>query len=45
MTKPLIKQVWKNKHNNQKCVTIPKKSDIEEDDYVSIKKVEVEDGE
>ena len=39
--KPIIKKVWKNKHNNQKCVTIPQKSDIEEDDYVSIKKVEV----
>jgi len=40
----MIKKVWKNTNNNQKLVTIPKNSDIEAGDYVSIKKVE-KDGE
>ena len=35
----IIKQVWINKSNNQKCVTIPKGSEIKEGDYVSIEKV------
>ncbi len=42
MTKQLIKQVYKNRGNKQKLVTIPKKSEIEEGDYVSIKKVKDE---
>ena len=40
MNKKLIKQVWMNKHNKQKLVTIPKSSEIEEGDYVSIEKVD-----
>ena len=39
----IIKKVWVNKSNQQKLVTIPKDSDIQEGDYVEIKKV-VEDG-
>ena len=38
MTKTIMK-VWKNKYNNQKLVTIPKESGIEEGDYVEIKKM------
>ncbi len=38
--KRIIKKVWKNKSNNQKLVTIPKDSEIEEGDFVEIKKVE-----
>jgi hypothetical protein len=41
--KDIIQKVWKNKGANQKLVTIPKDCDIEEGDYVSIKKV-VQDG-
>ncbi len=36
----IIVKVWKNKLNNQKLITIPASSDIEEGDYVVIKKVE-----
>lgn len=36
----IIRKVWKNQANNQKLVTIPKDKDIEEGDYVKIKKVE-----
>lgn len=38
--KKIIKRVWKNKQNNQKLVTIPKESSIEDGDYVEIRKVE-----
>ena len=44
MGEALIKKVWRNKGNNQKLVTIPQDSEIEDGDYVSIKKVEGEDG-
>ena len=30
--------VWKNKSNDQLCVTIPKNSEMQEGDYVEIKK-------
>lgn len=36
----IIVKVWKNKLNNQKLITIPASSNIEEGDYVLIKKVE-----
>ena len=36
----IIVKVWKNKGNNQKLVTIPKGSEIEEGEYVEIKRVE-----
>lgn len=39
MDEIIINKVWKNKSNNQKLVTIPKKSNIEEGEYVEIKKV------
>ena len=39
MDKKIIKQVYENKKSKQKLVTIPKKSDIEEGDYVEVKKV------
>lgn len=38
---PIICKVWKAKKANQKLVTIPKKSSIKENDYVSIIKIEV----
>ena len=38
----IIQKVWKNKGNNQKLVTIPKDSEIEEGDYVKIKKVNID---
>lgn len=38
--KQFIKQVWQNRTNKQKCVTIPKGSDIEPGDYVLLRKVE-----
>lgn len=38
-TKKIIRKVWKNKSNNQKLITIPKNSNIEEGDYVEVKKV------
>ena len=34
------RKVWKNKGNNQKLVTIPKDSDVEEGDSVWIEKIE-----
>lgn len=34
--KKIIQKVWKNKGANQKLVTIPKDSDIEEGDYVEV---------
>lgn len=37
--KRIIRKVWKNKNTNQKIITIPKDSDIQEGDYVEIKKV------
>jgi len=37
--KRVIQKVWKNKKNNQKLVTIPKDSEINEGDYVEIRKV------
>lgn len=37
--KRVIMKVWKNRIKNQKLVTIPKDCDIEEGDYVEIKKV------
>lgn len=42
--KDIINKVWKNKFTNQKAVTIPKESDIEAGDYVSIKKVVLDNG-
>lgn len=44
MGEVIIRQVWKNNKNNQKLVSIPNKCEIKEGDYVSIKKVKVEDG-
>ena len=41
----IIKQVYFHSKAKQKLVTIPKDSDIQAGDYVSIKKVEVEDNE
>ena len=35
----IIMKVWKNKAIDQKLVTIPKDCNIEEGDYVEIKKV------
>ena len=40
MEQKIIKKVWLNKHTNQKFVTIPKDSDIQEGDYVRIERVE-----
>ena len=37
--KKIIVKVWLNKKNNQKLVTIPKNCDIQEGDYIEIKKV------
>lgn len=37
--KKVIMKVWKNKARDQKLITIPKDSDIQEGDYVEIKKV------
>lgn len=34
--KKIIRRVWKNKGNNQKLVTIPKDSNIEDGDYVEV---------
>lgn len=42
MVKNLIRKVWKNKGNNQKLITIPKDSPIEEGDYVKIISIEKE---
>lgn len=37
--KKIIMKVWKNKIINQKLITIPKDCDIQEGDYVEIKKI------
>ena len=37
--KKIIMKVWKNRIGNQKLVTIPKDCDIDEGDYVEIKKI------
>ena len=37
--KRIIRRVWKNKQIDQKLITIPKDCDIDEGDYVEIKKV------
>lgn len=34
--KRIIQKVWKNKKINQKLITIPKNSDIDEGDYVEV---------
>ena len=41
--KPFISKVWQNKSSKQKLVSIPKSSEINDGDYVLIKKVELED--
>lgn len=38
---PIICKVWKAKKANQKLITIPAKSNIQEKDYVSVIKIEV----
>jgi hypothetical protein len=38
--KKIIMKVWKNRILGQKLITIPKSSDIEEGDYVEIKKIQ-----
>ena len=40
-----IGQVWENKHNGQKLLTIPLKIDIKPGDFVSVKKVEAQQNE
>ncbi len=42
--KNIIQKVWKNKGANQKLVTIPKDSDIEEGDYVQVIKQNFNEG-
>lgn len=37
--KKIIMKVWKNKFNKQKLVTIPKDCEINEGDYVEIKRI------
>lgn len=37
--KKIVMKVWKNKFNKQKLVTIPKDCNIQEGDYVEIKKI------
>jgi len=37
--KKIIMKVWKNKIKNQKLITIPKDCDIQEGDYVEVKKI------
>ena len=37
--KRIIMKVWKNKAKNQKLITIPKDCDIQDGDYVEIKKI------
>jgi hypothetical protein len=37
--KKIVMKVWKNKTINQKLITIPKDCNIEEGDYVEIKKI------
>ena len=41
--KQLILKVQKNKANRQKYINIPKNEDLEEGDYVLLKKIEDED--
>ena len=41
--KPIIMKVWKNRIGNQKLITIPADSDINEGDYVLVKKIILED--
>ena len=40
MTAKIIMKVWKNKLQNQKLLTVPKDCDIQEGDYVELKKIE-----
>ena len=35
----IIMKVWKNKTKNQKLITIPKDCDIQEGDYVEVRKI------
>lgn len=37
----IIRKVWKNSQTEQKLITIPKDSDIQEGDYVQVIKVRV----
>lgn len=37
--KKIIQIVWKNKYNGQKMITIPKDCDIQEGEYVEVKRV------
>ena len=37
--KKIIMKFWKNKAKNQKLITIPKDCDIQEGDYVEVKKI------
>ena len=39
--KKIIMKVWKRKTPPQKLVTVPKDCEIEEGDYVEIKKIEI----
>lgn len=38
-TKRIIVKVWKAKKKNQKLITIPKDCNINEGDYVEVKKI------
>jgi len=40
----IIKKVCENISNGQLFVTIPRKSNIKKDDFVSIKKIEIKNG-
>ena len=40
----IIKRVYENKETKQKLVTIPKKCDIEVNDFVEINKVKITGG-
>lgn len=37
--KKIIMRVWKNKFNKQKLVTVPKDCEINDGDYVEIKRI------
>jgi len=37
----IIRKVWKNNQTQQKLITIPKDSDIEDGDYVQVTKIKV----
>ena len=39
--KQIIRKVWRNKRTRQNLITIPKDSDIEEGDYVEVRKMEM----